>query len=142
MGRTFAYCSIVFFGKFSENYKSSPTLRATLFHGKSCVLIFTKKGTGNILVDFFHKPIWSPCSGVTVLSDARVFLSYHCAALSASAVHQPQQKLGSRGHPGQSSNMLRSRVARFLLVQNTKKGRSIPNDHKIYQKAIKYFKWP
>jgi hypothetical protein len=28
------------------------------------------------------------------------------------------------------------------LVQNTKTGRNIPNDHKVYQMAIKYFKWP
>jgi hypothetical protein len=31
------------------------------------------------------------------------------------------------------------RVARFFFVQNTKTGKNIPNDHKIYQKAIKYF---
>jgi hypothetical protein len=33
-------------------------------------------------------------------------------------------------------------VARFFLVQNTKTGRNIPNDHKIFQVAIKYFQWP
>jgi hypothetical protein len=31
------------------------------------------------------------------------------------------------------------RVARFVFVQNTKTGKNILNDHKIYQMAIKYF---
>jgi hypothetical protein len=30
-------------------------------------------------------------------------------------------------------NTILSRVARFFLVQNTKTGSKIPNDHKIYQ---------
>jgi hypothetical protein len=34
------------------------------------------------------------------------------------------------------------RVARFFLDQSTKTGKSIPNYHKIYQIAIKYFQWP
>jgi hypothetical protein len=34
---------------------------------------------------------------------------------------------------------LEIRVARFFLVQNTKAGKNIPNDDKIYQMAIKYF---
>jgi hypothetical protein len=33
----------------------------------------------------------------------------------------------------------RTRVARFFLVQHTKTGENIPNDHKIYQIDIKYF---
>jgi hypothetical protein len=33
-------------------------------------------------------------------------------------------------------------VARFFSVQHTKTGKNIPNDHKIYQKAIKYTIWP
>jgi hypothetical protein len=33
------------------------------------------------------------------------------------------------------------RVARFFLVQNTKTGENIPNYHKLYQMAIKYFQW-
>jgi hypothetical protein len=37
---------------------------------------------------------------------------------------------------------LHSSVARFLLVQYTKTGENIPNNHKIYQKATKYTKWP
>jgi hypothetical protein len=28
------------------------------------------------------------------------------------------------------------------MVQRTKTGENIPNDHKIYQMAIKYFQWP
>jgi hypothetical protein len=35
-----------------------------------------------------------------------------------------------------------SRVARFFLVQQTKKGENVPNDHKIYQTAIYHTKWP
>jgi hypothetical protein len=35
-----------------------------------------------------------------------------------------------------------ARVARFFLVQNTKTGKNIPNCHKMYQMAIKYFQWP
>jgi hypothetical protein len=34
---------------------------------------------------------------------------------------------------------LRSRVARFVLVQDTQTGKNIPNGHKIYQIAINYF---
>jgi hypothetical protein len=36
----------------------------------------------------------------------------------------------------------RPRVARFFLVQQTKTGKYIPNDHKIYQRATKYTKFP
>jgi hypothetical protein len=36
---------------------------------------------------------------------------------------------------------LTSRVARFFLVQHTKTGKNIPNNHKIYQLATKYTKW-
>jgi hypothetical protein len=34
------------------------------------------------------------------------------------------------------------RVARFFLVQHTKTGENIPNNHKIYQMARKYTRWP
>jgi hypothetical protein len=34
-----------------------------------------------------------------------------------------------------------TRVARFFLVQYSKTGKNIPNDHKINPKAIKYTKW-
>jgi hypothetical protein len=34
------------------------------------------------------------------------------------------------------------RVARFFLLQHTKKGENLPNNHKIYQIATKYTKWP
>jgi hypothetical protein len=37
----------------------------------------------------------------------------------------------NRGHFG-------SRVARFFTVQHTKTGKNKPNDHKMYQRAIKY----
>jgi hypothetical protein len=33
-------------------------------------------------------------------------------------------------------------VARFFVVQYTKKGENIPHDPNIYQSAIKYTKWP
>jgi hypothetical protein len=38
--------------------------------------------------------------------------------------------------------LLIRRVAIFFLVQNTKTGENIPNDHKIYQMALKFFQWP
>jgi hypothetical protein len=34
--------------------------------------------------------------------------------------------------------MLATRVARFFVVQHTKTGKNLPNDHKIYKMAIKY----
>jgi hypothetical protein len=44
--------------------------------------------------------------------------------------------------PQPTTPPLRSRVARFFLVQLTKMGKIIPNDRKIYQMATKYTKWP
>jgi hypothetical protein len=34
------------------------------------------------------------------------------------------------------------RVARFDLVQKYQKGENVPNDHKLYQAATDYNKWP
>jgi TPR repeat protein len=34
------------------------------------------------------------------------------------------------------------RAARFFLVQTYQNGKNIPNDHKLYQTAINYTKWP
>jgi hypothetical protein len=41
------------------------------------------------------------------------------------------------------------RVARFFLVHDTKTGKNVPNEHKMYQMliqffqmAVKYSKWP
>jgi DNA gyrase/topoisomerase IV subunit A len=34
------------------------------------------------------------------------------------------------------------RVARFFVAQHTKTGTNITNNHKIYQMAAKYIKWP
>jgi hypothetical protein len=48
-------------------------------------------------------------------------------------------KIKSRGQWSKGGRVW-LRVARFFLVQNTKKGRNIPNDHKMYQIAIKYTK--
>jgi hypothetical protein len=36
--------------------------------------------------------------------------------------------------------LFQSRVARFLIIQDTKNGKNIPDDHKIYQMAKKYTK--
>jgi hypothetical protein len=38
--------------------------------------------------------------------------------------------------------LARTRVARFFLVQHIKTGENIPDNHKIYQKALKYTKRP
>jgi hypothetical protein len=35
-----------------------------------------------------------------------------------------------------------SRVARFFLVQKYQNGKNVPNDHKLYQTAVNYTKWP
>jgi hypothetical protein len=35
-----------------------------------------------------------------------------------------------------------TRVARFFLVKRPKRGEIIPKEHKIYQMAVKYFRWP
>jgi hypothetical protein len=35
-----------------------------------------------------------------------------------------------------------SRNAGFYWVKDTKTGENIPDDHKIYQMALKYAKWP
>jgi hypothetical protein len=42
----------------------------------------------------------------------------------------------------QPSQQVRPGVARFFLVQLTKTRKNIPNDHKTYQTATKYAKWP
>jgi hypothetical protein len=34
------------------------------------------------------------------------------------------------------------RVARFFSGPNKQKEKNIPNEHKLYQTAIKYTKWP
>jgi hypothetical protein len=35
-----------------------------------------------------------------------------------------------------------NRVARFFLFQTYQNGKNIPNDHKLYQNAVSYTKWP
>jgi hypothetical protein len=52
IGRIFAYWAIVYFGQFSENYRSSPQLRGYFFHDQCYALILTKKILGYILGDF------------------------------------------------------------------------------------------
>jgi hypothetical protein len=42
---------------------------------------------------------------------------------------------------GMVHRMINTRVARFFLVQYTKTGKNIPNNHKISQMATKYTKW-
>jgi hypothetical protein len=39
-------------------------------------------------------------------------------------------------------NALKSRVARFFLVHDTKTGKNAPNEHTMYQMVIKYPKCP
>jgi hypothetical protein len=38
---------------FCENYSNSKSHWTSCFHGKSCVLIFTRNGLGYVLGDFF-----------------------------------------------------------------------------------------
>jgi hypothetical protein len=42
---------------------------------------------------------------------------------------------------GNGRNFSWSRVARFFLVHHTKTGKNVPNEHTIYQMAIKYRKY-
>jgi hypothetical protein len=56
--------SIVYLGKFSESYRSSPHFCAIFLLSIDYVLILTKNSLGYILSDFFHKLIWSPWSRV------------------------------------------------------------------------------
>jgi hypothetical protein len=51
---------------FFENYRRSPNFGATIFSGKSNVLISTKNGFGHF-GRFFHKHIWSPCLRPTLM---------------------------------------------------------------------------
>jgi hypothetical protein len=41
-----------------------------------------------------------------------------------------------------TTNAVESRVARLILMQCTKTEKNIPNDHKIYQMAVKHTKTP
>jgi hypothetical protein len=41
--------------------RSSSDFGATVFYGKTLQINFDKKKMGNILGNFFHKLIWSPC---------------------------------------------------------------------------------
>jgi hypothetical protein len=78
IGRIFTHCVIAYFEQFSVNYRSSTTLKATVFHCKVYVLILAKNGLGYILADFltnssghpggdqifemaFSKPACAPC---------------------------------------------------------------------------------
>jgi hypothetical protein len=82
------------------------------------------------------------------------FLIYGSIPYFCAAYFQPHQKLSIKFDNecvgllfGQYFQKLIwspwSRVARFFLVQHTKKtGKNIPKDHKLYQMAIKYNKWP
>jgi hypothetical protein len=53
IGKIFSQWMIVFYGQFSENYKSGPNFGATFVHGKSSVLTLTKYELGYIFGDFF-----------------------------------------------------------------------------------------
>jgi hypothetical protein len=52
--------------------------------------------------------------------------------------------ISTQGYFSLLSRVLRrkeGRFARFFLVKNTKKEENVPNDHKVYQMAMKYTKW-
>jgi hypothetical protein len=50
-------------------------------------------------------------------------------------------RTGPQSETGQQKFEIEIRVARFFLAQHTKTGNHVPNDHKMYQMAIKYSKW-
>jgi hypothetical protein len=45
------------------------------------------------------------------------------------------------GNPDRDGKANSARIARFFLVQRTKTGENIPNNHKIYHMTTKYTKW-
>jgi hypothetical protein len=59
IGRIFAQWTIVFFGPFFDNYKTSSNSLSTYFHCRSYLLILAKKGRATFW-RFFHKLTWSP----------------------------------------------------------------------------------
>jgi hypothetical protein len=44
--------------------------------------------------------------------------------------------------PKKKKKGLQNRVARFFLVQTYQIGENVTDDHKLYQTAINYTKWP
>jgi hypothetical protein len=52
-----------------------------------------------------------------------------------------RRKFAQTGHP-EFRTEVKIRVARFFLVQIYQIGKNITNDHKLYQTAINYTKWP
>jgi hypothetical protein len=53
-----------------------------------------------------------------------------------------QTKSRDENGGNQVSDSTEARVARFFMVQTYQNGKNIPNDHKLYQTAINYTKWP
>jgi hypothetical protein len=53
--------------------------------------------------------------------------------------HPPQTDITRPLHQGKVHvGMVETKVARFFLVKHTQTDENIPNDHKIYQIAVKY----
>jgi hypothetical protein len=64
-GRIFTNWSVVFFGQFIENYRSSSNSKATFFPQYHLCINFYKNGFGYVLGDFFTNssshPAWEGC---------------------------------------------------------------------------------
>jgi hypothetical protein len=63
-------------GRYFENYVNSPHFWATLFYGKSYVLIWQKMCWTTDLT-FFHKLIWSHCSLHTYVHTYDRYIGFH-----------------------------------------------------------------
>jgi hypothetical protein len=72
IGRIFANWAIIFFGHFTENYRSSANSTGTFYHTASYVLIWTKNG----LERLFHKLIWSPWTRALHLFSLYILVLY------------------------------------------------------------------
>jgi hypothetical protein len=63
--------------------------------------------------------------------------SYSLAKQGCQIFHRQKTKIGSK-----ITKMAMTRAARFFLVQTNQNLKYIPNDHKVYQTAMNYTKWP
>jgi hypothetical protein len=68
IGRIFAYVHMCQLFKFFEKLQKYPKFLYCFLHGKEKAFILENNVLGYILVDFFHKLIWSPCTQATHVS--------------------------------------------------------------------------
>jgi hypothetical protein len=89
-------------------------------------LLQTTKVAEIILILFFHGT-----SYLCIKFDKK-WAGLHAGRFSGHAARGRRKALENR----------RGQGCQIFLVQHSKMGKNIPNDHKIYQMAVKYFQWP